>query len=121
MNESGIILREEIVEEIYRKRKEIEALKQLLSPLVEEAKSSFLEANMFYGSTKNYKVTIRNMYKCNGNFINLMEENDLSHLITKQCTNEDFKKANEILQIDPKDRTYRDIYQKQLMIKRKDM
>lgn len=121
MREVNIILKEEIIEEIYKKRKEIDELQKLISPMIKETKEIFYDTNSFYAATQNYNVTLRQMYKCNENFIKLLERKGMDDLITKQCVSSDFQKASEILNIKPDDKDYRDLYQVQLMIKKKHM
>ena len=119
MRTGGIILKDEIVKEIYQKRKEISKLEEIINPLIKETKDAFLDSNTIYASTKEFNVMLRNMYRCNDDFVLLLQENNLTRFITSQCTSENFKKASEILKIKPNDEKYRNLYQRHLLIRKK--
>ena len=109
---------DDYIRECYNRRQNFYKLRELTEADSKFIKERMRENGMFYSSTKNFNLNINFIYKASEKFINLLEENNLCHLITKTVNHKNFEKGLQILSLDDKD-NYKEFYYEVLYINKK--
>ncbi|OOB76798.1 MAG: hypothetical protein BEN19_03995 [Epulopiscium sp. Nuni2H_MBin003] len=92
---------DELIGEYYQKKQELAKLKQEVKELSDTIKDTMHEYGIIYTSTENYDITIKSRNKVKPEFIEILEENNLSQYITQTCYVKDLDSASKLLDINP--------------------
>ena len=106
------------IEEIYKKRKQVSKLQQEIENEVHEIKSQLRKNGMLYAATDKFTLYLKQRYSANKMFIKLLEDKGMMQYITKSVTAKDFADAISILKLNDLS-NYRDLSCEMLYINKK--
>ena len=87
---NSLYFEEEIIQQLYLKRKQLNKLQKEVDELTSQIKGSLQLNHMFYASTKNFTLYLNPKNKPTSNFIQMLENNGLENLVYKHCYKDNF-------------------------------
>lgn len=108
---------ERYIEDYFKKRREMNRLKNEVDATSKEIKKILTQHGMLYASTNNYNIMMTQTHKVSNEFIQVLKDNNMNNFIVETCYLPRLQEASTILGIDPT--PYKEIYNHVLKISKK--